>query len=87
MITGIIPPIVRYRHVGRPFPAESNSTICESVIAGAIIGTVIALVMYHVWWPSPFSCQNFDTMAMPLETHRTVDVVEEESALLGEGEV
>jgi hypothetical protein len=50
----------------------------------------MALVFYHIWWPSPFHTVNFDTMAHPRKTHVDLDeqeVRDEEDLLLGAEEV
>ena len=55
-----------------------------------MLGTVVALVFYHIWWPSPFHTENFDTMAHPRKMHFDLDEQEErdeEDLLLGGEEV
>ena len=36
------------------------------VQAGSILGILVAVAAYMLWWPSPFSAVNLETMASPL---------------------
>jgi len=50
------------------------------IIAGSCLGTLIAVATYLIWWPSPFSSENYETMDTPRKTH--LDLEEEEQLRL-----
>jgi len=68
------------------------------IIAGSTLGTVIALAVYHIWWPNPLSSANYEIMGFPRKTHldleeetelrlRNEEDTESEEQLLGEERV
>lgn len=65
------------------------------IIAGSTIGTILALIIYHIYHPTPFLSSNYDIMPFPRKTHKELtdeqmDVdgdAEEEEALLGDERV
>lgn len=64
------------------------------IIAGSVIGTILALIIYHIYHPTPFLASNYEIMAYPRKTHRELadDLMEdgidtEEEALLGDERV
>lgn len=67
--------------------------MCVAVATGSVLGTLIALLIYHIWFPSPFSTANFETMGFPRKTHREIEddarelEAEESEPLLGEEQV
>lgn len=63
-------------------------------MTGSLIGTIIAFIVYHLYFPSPFFSSNYETMAFPRKTHKDLeeeqldeDDAEEQEDLLGEERV
>lgn len=65
------------------------------IIAGSIIGTILALIIYHIYHPTPFLSSNYEIMACPRKTHKEVEDEQlgedgdsdEEEQLLGDDRV
>lgn len=77
---------------------QTNLYTCRhhptDIIAGSVIGTILALIIYHIYHPTPFLSSNYDVMAYPRKTHRELEDVqadlvdaEDEEALLGDERV
>ena len=72
--------------MSRKLQFDGKSDTAVIVIAGSTLGTLIALLIYHIWWPSPFTSANFDTMGVPRKSHADNDVNAETQDLLNDAD-